>query len=306
MTSKELFLVTGATGKTGSHVVRMLRELGLPVRAMVHRADARSETLAELGADVVQGDLLDLDRVSAAMKGVRAAYFCYPIDPGGLLDATTIFAQAASDERIDAVVNMSQISARREAGSHAARHHWLGERLLDRFPFVTTHLRPTFFAEWLIWQWSRDSTGGVLRLPFADGRHAPISAVDQARVITSILRDPVPHDRAIYRLVGPVEKDHHQIAREIGDALGEPVRYESVGIDAFAEALRAQGNGEFLIQHLTNVAQDYRDGVFAGADDTVEVLSGAPAATVRAFVEANRQAFAGEGQERAWRTVLDR
>jgi len=30
---------------------------------------------------------------------------------------------------VHAVVNMSQISARREAKSNAARHHWLAERL---------------------------------------------------------------------------------------------------------------------------------------------------------------------------------
>jgi nucleoside-diphosphate-sugar epimerase len=34
--TNELFLITGATGKTGAHTVRLLRERGLRVRALVH------------------------------------------------------------------------------------------------------------------------------------------------------------------------------------------------------------------------------------------------------------------------------
>ena len=105
---------------------------------------ARSR-LGELGAEVVQGDLLDFPSVSAATAGVTAAYFNYPVAPG-LVEATANFVQAASEAGVHAVVNMSQISARREAKSNAARHHWLAERLLDRSALVTTHLRPTFFT----------------------------------------------------------------------------------------------------------------------------------------------------------------
>ena len=55
----------------------------------------------------------------------------YPLAPG-LLDATVIFAQAAAEAGVRSVVSMSQVSARREAASNAARQHWLAERLLDR------------------------------------------------------------------------------------------------------------------------------------------------------------------------------
>lgn len=305
MISGELYLITGATGKTGAHTVKLLRERGATVRALVHTHDERSARLAELGAEVVTGDLLDFTDISSAMAGVTAAYFCYPIDPGGLLDATAIFAQAASEAGVRAVVNMSQISARRGAKSHAAQNHWLSERLLDRSAFITTHLRPTFFAEWLIWQWSRHDHEGVLRLPFGDGRHAPIAGVDQARVIAAILTNPAPHDRQIYPLYGPVELHHDQIAGKIAEALGFPVRYEPVDIAEFAEALRVQGHTPFLIQHLTNVAQDYRDGIFAGADNLVEVITGSPALTVEQFAAANRDAFTGAGQERFWDQLRD-
>ncbi|ORW32115.1 NmrA family transcriptional regulator [Mycobacterium paraense] len=295
MSSDRLFLITGATGNTGAPTVRLLREAGHRVRAFVHRADRRSEALAALGAEIVEGDLLDFRAVSSAMSGVSAAYFCYPIAPGGLLPATAIFAQAASEAGVEAVVNMSQISARREAKSHAAQQHWLAERLLDRSAFGTTHLRPTFFAEWLIWQWLRNGNEGVLPLPFGNGRHAPIAGYDQARVIAAILQNPAPHDRQVYPLVGAEELDHYGIADQMADTLGIPVRYEPVDIPAFAAALSAHGMPDFFVQHISSVAQDYRDGIFAGENNLVEVVGGHKPMTVADFVTANRAAFERDG-----------
>src|SRR5258707_11601166 len=101
--TNELFLITGATGNTGAHTVRLLREEGLRVRALVHTLDDRAARLSEQGAEVVRGDLLDFHSVSAATVGVTAAYFNYPI-VSGLVDATVNFAQAASEAGTRAVV----------------------------------------------------------------------------------------------------------------------------------------------------------------------------------------------------------
>lgn len=295
MSNEKLFLVTAATGKTGMHATAALIERGLRVRALAHRFDERTDQLAALGAEVVQGDLLDLDDVSTALAGVTGAYFCYPIDPGRLLEATAIFAQAATEAGVRSVVNMSQISARRQATSHAARHHWLAERLLDRTTFTTTHIRPTFFAEWLTMQWSRHDDEAVLRLPFGAGRHAPIAAADQGRFIAAVLANPEPHNRQIYPLCGPVELDHSEIAGKLSQVLGIPVRYQPVEIPEFAKALESQGRTPFLVQHLSSVAQDYRDGIFSGANNLVEVVTGTAAMTVEEFAQANRAAFDGPG-----------
>lgn len=291
----DLFLITGATGNTGAPTVNLLRQGGHRVRAFVHKVDSRSQSLEDLGAEVVVGDLLDFEAVSSAMAGVTAAYFCYPIAPGGVLQATAVFAQAASEAGVHAVVNMSQISARREAKSNVARHHWLGERLLDRTAMVTTHLRPTFFSEWINWYWVRRENEGILRLPFGNGRHAPIAGGDQANVIAAILQNPDPHNRQIYPLVGPEELDHYQIAQKVGQTLGIPARYEPVDIPTFAAALTAQGATPFLVQHLSSVAQDYQDGIFAGTNNLVEVISGRKPMTVEDYVSAARDEFDGDG-----------
>src|SRR5580704_18019206 len=89
-------MISGATGDTGRAAVREAIALGLDVRAMVHNRDVRSEPLETLGAEVVVGDLLEIDTVRAAMEGANAAYFVWPVAPG-LIHATVNFAQAAKE-----------------------------------------------------------------------------------------------------------------------------------------------------------------------------------------------------------------
>src|SRR5580692_3238801 len=123
-------LVTGATGDTGRATVDELLARGHRVRALAHGQDERSKKLQDCGVEVVYGDLLDFGQVKAALNGVKRAYFVYPIRPG-ILQATAYFAQAAKEAGVDGIVNMSQISAREDAKSHAATDHWLAERVFD-------------------------------------------------------------------------------------------------------------------------------------------------------------------------------
>jgi NAD(P)H dehydrogenase (quinone) len=289
-----LFLITGAAGRTGSGAVRLLLERGHRVRAMVRRDDERSRALAEAGAEVVQADFNDLGSMVSALQGVSGAYFCYPISEG-LLEATVIFAEAALEAGVRSVVDMSQISARRDAVSNAARQHWLSERLLERTGMLTTHLRPTFFAEWLTMWWEVRDGEGYLRLPFGEGRHAPIAARDQSSVIAAVLEDPEPHDRAAYTLHGPVELDQREIAQAISATLGFPVHYEPIGVEEFAAAMRERGLPEHLIQHLSNVAVDYRHGVFAGTNDNIEKIGHRVPLSVAQFVTENKSSFDTSG-----------
>ena len=220
------FLVTGPTGSTGSKTVKFLLDAGARVRAFVHSEDERSAALAAQGAEIVRGDLQDFEAVRSALEATQGAYFVYPIMPG-ILQASAYFAQAAKEAGIEIVVNMSQISARREAKSHAAQNHWISEQVFNWSGVPTTHLRPTLFAEWALY-WTDLIKTGTLRLPFGTGKHAPIAAEDQARVIAKILLTPQEHKGKVYPLYGEEEYSFPEIAAEIGKVIGKPVGYEQV------------------------------------------------------------------------------
>jgi uncharacterized protein YbjT (DUF2867 family) len=90
----------GAQGSTGRRITGLLLEQGIPVRALVHKLDSRSDGLRQQGAEVVEGDLLNSASVQAAMRNVRRAYFTYPVTDG-LLEAATTFTAAARDAALD-------------------------------------------------------------------------------------------------------------------------------------------------------------------------------------------------------------
>jgi NAD(P)H dehydrogenase (quinone) len=292
MSERKIF-VAGATGDTGGAAIEVLLASGESVRTLVRKEDQRSERLKSKGVEVVVGNLSNIDDVARALEGIFSAYFVYPIESGGI-QATAYFAQAARETGVGAIVNMSQISARRIATSHAARDHWISEQVFDWSGIPVTHIRPTFFAQWLTYpgQVANVKKDGVLRLPFGTGRHAPIAAEDQGRVIATILRDPAPHAGKVYPLYGPVEMDHYEIAAEMSKALGREVTYQPIDLDMFAKRLSSDSKfSDAFSQHLLSVAVDYQNGVFAGTNSVVEDLTGVPPMTVEAFIRKHAVAF---------------
>jgi uncharacterized protein YbjT (DUF2867 family) len=292
MMSTQRFLVIGATGKTGQHTVHHLLEGGHVVRALVHKEDERSKALRSAGAEVVIGELLQHDDVIRAAAGTGAAYFCYPVSPG-LIQATAYFADAAKRAGLKVVVNMSQISAREDSESHAARDHWIAERIFDWSGVPTVHLRPTFFAEWLLFPFVRSTVvaNGIIDLPYGDGRHAPIAGEDQARVIATILAEPATHVGKTYTLCGPSQLDQAGIAAIMTEVLGRKISYQPLTIPQHRERLEKGGWPEFVIQHFCAVALDYQNGLFSGEDKIIAELTGEPPMTVRDFVASHRKAF---------------
>src|SRR5271165_6497073 len=284
-------LITGATGATGGNAIKKLLELKVPVRALVHQIDGRSKDLSAKGVEVVEGDLSDLASVSAALKGITGAYFVYPIQVPGILEATAFFTQAAIEEGVGCIVNMSQISARRIAKSHAAQNHWIAERLLDRSGIPVTHLRPTFFAEWLMYVSESIREKNMFPLPFGDARYAPIAAEDQGRVIAAILNDSAEHAGKIYPLYGPKELTQYQVADILTQVLGRKITYVPVEIEAFSEIWKEMGYTPYIRQHISAVAQDCRDGVFSGTNDLVEKLTGQKPMQMLDYIVKNKALF---------------
>jgi uncharacterized protein YbjT (DUF2867 family) len=66
-----MILLVGGTGNLGGHVARQLLAKGHPVRAMT-REPMEASTLEAAGAEIVRGDLRDMDSLRAATRGVRA------------------------------------------------------------------------------------------------------------------------------------------------------------------------------------------------------------------------------------------
>jgi NAD(P)H dehydrogenase (quinone) len=280
-------LITGATGDTGRAAVKESLALGLKVRAMVHSKDQRSAALENQGAEIVLGDLLEINTIRAAMEGVDAAYFCWPVKPG-LIHATVNFAQAAKETGVSAVINLSQRSANRDSTSDACRDSFIAEEVFNWSGLSVIHLRPTYFLEWLLYPWQLPYLQqGILRMPVGNGRHSPIAADDQGRAIAALLNNPQAHIGETIPLSGPVEMNHQQMAAELSEALSRKIVFQDLPIDEYCTSIEAMGVPAYIVQHLRGAMADYQNGHMSGSDNNVEKLTGQKPVTVGEFARAH-------------------
>jgi NAD(P)H dehydrogenase (quinone) len=231
-------LVTGATGKVGGAVAAQLLEKGVATRAVVHREDARSARLRQLGAEVVVADMFDIQQVTAAMNGIDRLFFNAPYHPHAL-DSAVTFAVAARRAGTEAVVALGQWLASPQHPSLMTRHAWLTDKLFELLP-DTAHVAvdPGYFADNYLQLVPVAAQLGVLPTPTGSGRNAPPSNEDIARVAVGALLDPHRHDGRAYRPTGPELLSGAQIADAVGAALGRRVRHVDVPAWMFMRAVR--------------------------------------------------------------------
>ena len=105
-------LVTGAAGRVGGvgrTVTELLLKQGKAVRAMVRNEDQRAQALRNMGAEVVVGDLLDLDSMHRAIAGCETIYFGMSVSDA-YLAATVNVAAVAKHYGVKTFINMSQMT----------------------------------------------------------------------------------------------------------------------------------------------------------------------------------------------------
>ncbi|MFT3823930.1 MAG: NmrA family NAD(P)-binding protein [Chitinophagaceae bacterium] len=284
-------LITGATGKSGGAAIDELLKMGYPVRALVHSNDERSAKLAARGVEVVVGDLLNFDDIAAAMRGISTAYLCFPVLVPGVLQATAYFAQAAKENGLKGIVNMSQISARRAAKSNAAQDHWVGEQILNMTGIPTVHLRPTFFDDWFLYIRDSIQKESTIVLPFGNGRWAPVDSADLGRAVAKIATNIEKYSGQILKLYGPEEFNVSEMSEVISNVLGRTIRYEPVTIEQFFEMNSKRTASDHFVQHVTHVAEDCINGIFAGTNDLIETITGKTPTTLADFFTRNKTLF---------------
>lgn len=296
-------LVTGAAGgsqgSTGLHVTRFLLDRGRPVRAFVHRLDDRSDRLGALGAEVVAGDLRDFTAVTAAMSGVRRAYFAYPVQDG-LLEAAATFAAAARSAGVEQVVNLSQWlqTTGEQPTPHQARH-WLVERIFDWAEVGAVHLDATVFYENLCtWALASLTRADVIALPWGPEATAipMVGAHDVARVAAAVLIGPVLPSGTVVRLAAGA-LTNKQIADTFSQILGRSVDYVEISEKHWATAASAAGVNAVAVEHLTYLWRSLRTlppeyQAFYRITDAFERFTGEPPQPLAQFLREHKDLFA--------------
>jgi uncharacterized protein YbjT (DUF2867 family) len=300
MVASNPVLIPGAGG-VGRAVFEQLRTQDVPVRFMVRREDARAAELKGLGAEVVIGDLTRPETVAAALHGVTRMLFAMAVSPDHLLAATVVASVAKEYGKLEALVDLSQMTVSQMTAtsteeSHQQRLHWLAEQVLNWSGLPLVHIRPTVFLDTPMFTTMAVRSiqeNGTIELPFGTGRTSPVAVDDVARVVATVLHNPAPHIGHVYELTGPHSVDMTELAAVFSRALDRPVSYVDVPLDRWQAGLSRLGLPPHTEQHVATMAQLHRNNRYDRTADGVERVTGIPPQSIEAFVAARRDFYLG-------------
>lgn len=218
-------LVTGATGRVGRHVVDQLVKRGTDVRVLT-RDPAKADFPA--GVEVARGDLLDVDALRAAFRGVSTLFLLGAVT-GDEFTQALISLNVARESGVDRVVYLSVIHADRFVNVPHFAVKSGAERMIEQVGFSATILRAAYFIdnEHMIKDVIRDH--GVYPMPIGGKGVAMVDARDIAEVaaIELIRRDQAPGKLPVetLNLVGPDTLTGPAVAAIWSEVLGRPVAY---------------------------------------------------------------------------------
>lgn len=273
-----MFLITGATGNVGRHLVAELATAGHKVRALTRDpASARFPT----GVEVAATADFPLDGVTAVFVNPAVFYGGF----GDLLDR----CRDAGVKRVVMLSSSSTLDA--GPGNPIGEFHLGKEKEIEASELEWVFPRPGAFASNSANWAGQIREGGVVRGPYADAQTAPIHERDIAAVSAAALtRDDLVGSRPV--LSGPESLTFTDQARLIGEALGKDVRYEEISREAaHAEML---GSGWMTPETADSLLNLFASCVGRPAEISGEVerITGRPARPFAEWAADNVDVFA--------------
>ncbi|MBE9544914.1 MAG: NAD(P)H-binding protein [Proteobacteria bacterium] len=258
-------LIIGKNGKTGVRVNQRLQALGYATRAV-----SRSATLPF--------DWEDRSTWRRAIAGARAAYVTYQPDlavPNAEADMKA-FVQIAAEAGLDHIV---LLSGRGEEGAERA------EEILKDSGISWNIVRASWFAQNFSESFMLEGIlAGELVLPADDTVEPFIDVDDIADVAVAAITQPGLRNK-LFEVTGPRAMTFAQCVSEISEATGYPVKYSSVPIDVYVDALKEQGAPEdlqWLLRELFTVVFDGRNSnVMSGVEEAL----GRPATDFKTYLQ---------------------
>jgi uncharacterized protein YbjT (DUF2867 family) len=292
-----MILVTGATGLTGTEVVRALAGRGVPVRALVRNAAttnaAKAAALMALpGVTVVEGDLARAETLGAALRGVDRAMLI-SASAADMAEIQSTFIDAAVVAGVPYVVKLSGIMPELDSPFRFARMHGEVERHLERSGLAWTHLRAGEFMHAYFRQVPSIVNRGVLALPMADATIASIDIGDIARVAADVLTGD-GHAGRIYPITGPASLTMVEVARKLSAATGNEIRYVAVAPEDARAAQLANGVPQNTADGLYELFAERRKGKESTVWPTISEVFGWQPASFDDFARRHAAIFRGE------------
>ncbi len=270
-------LVTGATGKTGTALLKALRPHGVTVRAG-SRSASRQDPVA------VRFDWDDSATHSAALRGMDRVYLVPPpsaLDPLPVVEPFLAEARRAGVRRLvllGSAIVFPDAPGRLELEARVREQP--GWVVLRASGFMQNFSRPHPLGEGI-------RLRGEIRTSAPDGRVGWIDVQDIAEAAAALLSAPDLDADDDYQLTGPKALSYREAASIITAESGRPVRVHHLDVDDMAAGYRAAGLPASFAASLAAVEIGTKAGDDAQITTSVLDLTGRPPGSFDEFVRQN-------------------
>lgn len=260
-------LVTGGTGRVGSELVSALQKRGASVRVFTRNQDAKA---VPAGAGVAVGDLLNPDSVRSALDGVDKMFLLI----GNVADELTqalLTYNVAREAKLKHVTYLSVYQAERfpDVPHFIAKH--TVENALKAFEIPFTILRPGYFFQNDLQLKDLLTGAGLFPTPIGTAGLAAVDVRDIAEAAAISLTSD-GHAGKTYNLVTHAALSGPNAAAVWAKALGKPVVYPGVPVEAFEQQLR-QFMPPWYAMDLRLMFQRYQERGFVPAPTDADALA---------------------------------
>ena len=231
-------LVIGATGQQGGAVARALLAKGQKVRVMTRHLE-KAASLAQAGAEIVQGDLTNQVNLQMALRGVHGVFaMSTPFEAGMEVEVRQgiMLADAAKQAGIAHYVYTSVGSAHRKTGIPHFDSKWTVEQHIRQIGLPVTILRPVWFMENFT-TFAKPSAEGALMLPMKPARKlAMVALKDIGEFGAAAFLRPNDFLGQAIDLAGD-ELTIPETAALLTKAMGRPIRFQEFPMDQAEAAM---------------------------------------------------------------------
>jgi uncharacterized protein YbjT (DUF2867 family) len=224
-----MYVITGATGNTGSVAAKSLLAQGKKVRVIGRNAD-RLQSLAAAGAEPFVAELTDAGALPKAFAGAEAAYVMIPpnlasTDPLEERNRiTNALVSALTNSGVKYVVSLSSFGAdKTDKTGPVVGLHQLEEKLNAIPALNTLHLRAGYFMENTLGQAGAIKMFGMTAGPLRSDLKLPLIAtqdIGEAAADALVKCNFTGHQTR--ELQGQRDLTMAEVAAIIGKAIGKP------------------------------------------------------------------------------------
>lgn len=274
-------LVIGATGKTGSELVRLLAKDGHAVVA-VTRNRAKALALFPNNAETIDFDFESPRTFAPALKNAEKVFL---IARPGDNDSDRVaipFIDEVVKSNVRHIVNLTAMGVEQDDDFMLRRL----EKYVEASGIPFTHLRPNWFMQNFNSgpMYADIRRTGALHLPAAEAGISFIDVRDIAAVAFMALTQP-GHDGAAHTLTGGAALDHFQVTAALSRVAGRTITYVPLTEEMAVAGLTKAGTPADLIGRWTDFYRKIRLGLCEPVSDAVERILGRAPITFEQYTE---------------------